>query len=210
MFTSISIYRALPGQADAHDDAALQCHGVFASQPGFQGRVLGRNIEDEEEYVEAVQWASPVHAKQAFAVLSQDADVRRWLGHVDVKGVRMFRMKTTGVISRSERALADMHVGSWLLVRWRTLAHVDPIAHSRNELLMHHEAFVPASGYLGALVFEEVEGAERMELIAWSTHAVAQQRVGEILGANHDLVARHMADCAPGASLHYVYPVLRA
>ena len=75
---------------------------------------------------------------------------------------------------------------------------------------MHHEAFAPVPDYQGAIVLQEVEGAERMELIAWSGLTAARARVAQILESGNDLVARHMADCAPGASLHYVAPILRA
>ncbi|NLY93506.1 MAG: hypothetical protein GXY23_05710, partial [Myxococcales bacterium] len=39
--------------------------------------------------------------------------------------------------------------------------------------------------------------------------SIARTRVGEILGAGHELVAHHMADCAEGSSLHYLEPILR-
>jgi hypothetical protein len=209
MFTRIAIYRILPSQGRAHDQAAERCQGVLVAQPGFLGRLLGRNDDDADEYVEAIQWESPAHAEEAFVAVSQDAAVRAWLRHVDTPTVKMFGMRTVGVIGRQERALADPTVGTWLLVRWRTLGHVDGMAHTRNELLMHHEAFAPVAGYGGAVVLEELDGGERMELIAWPSSQVARNCVADILGAGHALVVQHMGDCAPGASLHYLDPVLR-
>ena len=75
--------------------------------------------------------------------------------------------------------------------------------------LMHHEAFATVQGYLGAHVLQELEGPEWMELIAWPSLALGEQRVAEIVGDPSELVKRHMADCAPGASLCFFEPVLR-
>jgi hypothetical protein len=210
MLTRVSIYRTRPRSADAHDESALRCHGVLAAQPGFLGRLLGRNAEDPAERVEALLWESPEHARAAFSAASVDSTVRAWLEHVDLPTVTTYAMTTNGMIGRAERALSDGSVGSWLLVRWRTLDGVDAARHTRTELLMHHEAFAPAAGYLGAHVLQESNGPERMELIAWPTFDIAKASVGAILGAGHPLVGSHMADCAPGASLHYLEPVLRA
>lgn len=209
MITKVSIYRTWTAAAQ-HDEAARRCSEVLATQPGFVGRLLGRNVQDDAGCVEATQWESAGDAKAAFEAASADPAVRSWLEHVDLPSVQTFAMGTSGVVSRSERALADRTVSTWLLVRWRTLAGIDGVSHTRNELLLHHEAFAPAPGYLGAHILHEIDGPERMELIAWPDLDTARTRVEQILGAGNTLVANHMADCAPGASLHYVAPILRA
>ena len=68
---------------------------------------------------------------------------------------------------------------------------------------MHHEAFAPVPGDLGALVMREVDGPEWMELIGWPSVKIAERRVREILESGNPLVEKHMAECAPGASLHH-------
>lgn len=210
MFTQVSIYRTRPEGALVHDEAARRAQDAFTRTPGFLGRLLGRNVDDPGEYVEAVQWASVEAARAGFTTLAQDETVRAWIATLDDANVRMRGMRTNGAVSRAEQAFADAAVGTWLLVRWQTLPGVDPRAHMRNGLLMHHEVFAPAEGYLGAVVYEAVEGQERMELIGWRDLAIARLRVGEILGAGHELVAHHLADCAEGSSLHYLEPILRA
>jgi heme-degrading monooxygenase HmoA len=209
MITKVSIYRTRTAAA-LHDEAARRCSEVLAAQPGFVGRILGRNAQDDAECVEAIQWESAADARAAFTAASANPAVQSWLEHVELPSVKMYSMGTSGVVSRSERSLADRAVSTWLLVRWQTLAGVDDVSHTRNELLMHHEAFAPAAGYLGAHILQQLDGPERMELIAWPDLDTARTRVEEILGAGHALVANHMADCAPGASLHFVSPILRA
>lgn len=62
----------------------------------------------------------------------------------------------------------------------------------------------PASAVegLGTKTFRLMRSTER-------DLSIARTRVGEILGAGHELVAHHMADCAEGSSLHYLEPILR-
>ena len=210
MFTKISIYRARVDANTAHDEAAHRCHGVLSAQPGFQGRLLARSFQDQSECADVIQWDSLEHGRAAFAAVSVDPGVRSWLEQVDLTSVKMYGMRTNGVISRPERGLSDAAVGAWLLVRWRTLEGVDPVAHARNELLMHHEAFAPVPGYLGAHVLRQIDGPEWMELIAWPSFEVGQNRVETILGAAHPTVRSHMADCAADSSLHWYRPILRA
>lgn len=210
MFTKVAMYRPRSGTQQAHDRAVGAGHDVIATQPGFLGSLLGRSHDDDGQYVEVIQWESAAHAKAAFAVASAQPAVRAWIEQVDLPSVQSWEMRTLGVIGRQERSLGDSAVGTWLLVRWRTQHDVKPIEHTRNELLMHHEAFAPVPSYRGALVLQEREGEERMELIAWPSAEVAQRSVAQILGSGDPLVAQHLADCAPGGSLHYIEPILRA
>lgn len=210
MFTKISLYSARAGTKHDHEAAARLRHSTIAEQPGFMGSLLGRSYDDDNQYVEAIQWKSMVHANEAAAVVSTDQRARAWLDYTDLPRLQSWGMKTLGVISRQERSLADLSVGAWLIVRWRTQGNVEPAEHTRNELLMHHEAFAPVQGYLGAVVLQDTEGEDRMELIAWPTVGVARSRVAQILSSGNPLVAQHLADCASGSALHYVDPIVRA
>lgn len=210
VFTRVALYKARPGTQQAHDMAVGAGHDVIAAQPGFLGSLLGRSHEDESQYVEVIQWESAAHAKAAFSVASSHQAVRAWIDQVDLPSVQSWEMRTLGVISRQERSLGDSAVGTWLLVRWRTQEDVKSLEHTRNELLMHHEAFAPVSGYRGALVLQEIQGEDRMELIAWPSAELAQRSVAQILGSGDPLVAQHLSDCAPGSSLHYIDPIVRA
>ncbi|MEY4549150.1 MAG: hypothetical protein RL685_5345 [Pseudomonadota bacterium] len=173
------------------------------------GSVLGRSCDEGNLYVEAIQWQSRAHAEEAFAVVSAHPTARAWVNHIDLPSVQSWGMKTLGVVGRREQSLTDSSVGAWLLVRWRTRENVESVDHTRNELLMHHESFAPVSGYLGALVLQETQGEDRMELIAWPTVETARSKVAQILASGDALVAQHLADCAPGSWLHYVEPIVR-
>jgi hypothetical protein len=208
VFTEVATYRVDPGQQEPLKTDAREYHRAVAIQPGFLGHAMGPSFHDQAEYVEAIQWASADDARCALEELSRQERSQAWLQRVDRSTFRKHGMRMNGAISRTA-SLAEPSVGVWLLVRWRTHHGVDAVTHARNELLMHHEAFAPVPGYLGALIMREVDGPEWMELIGWPSLKVAEERVREILQGGHELVKKHMEECAPGASLHYFATVLR-
>ncbi len=210
MFTKFSLYKVKPGQIARHDEAAARAVAAFAVQSGFRGRVLARNAEDASEYLEVVQWASSSHGEAAFEHLSADDDVRRWLSYIDLATLEMTEVRAEAAISRAEASLSDERVGAWMHVRWNTKAGVDDAAHTRGGILLHHEVFAHTEGYQGAIVYRAPEVNERMELVAWADVDVGKRGLGAIIESGNELVSHHLSDCAPGATIRFLLPVVRS
>jgi heme-degrading monooxygenase HmoA len=209
MITRVFRYTA-KSDADSkgHDGRAGSAHHVLSTQVGFVTRLLARNIDSPNDYLDAVTWTSLEQAKSSSSAVAKDEAVRAWLEHIDEPSVRAHTMNTYGSVSRPPRALGDAAVATWLLVRWTLLPGVALLEHLRNEVAIQHEIFGSLPGYRGAYTMHEVDGRTCLSLSAWASVNDAKAGVDHVLRQENELLKQHIADCGPGSAIEYFSPLL--
>ncbi len=212
MVTEIVVYRTLPNiTPEDHEGAATAAHrSVIARQPGFLRRTLGRVADQEDAWVDVVQWQSVGHAQSAMTVAASDSSTGPWLGQIDMGRLSMHMLRTSAVIGLGDDALSDPGIGCWLVVSWKTKPHVDEQEHQVGSEGVHREVLAKMAGYRGARLLRPVEGPEWFELIAWSDVGAAKAGIHEAMGSGDPLMATHLAEADEATvAMHFVAPRIR-